>query len=214
MEVYNTVVRFYQEGGAFMHPILAVLALGLAIALERYIYLTRAKRGNRRAWDALLPLVQSGRLREAKALAAAGDTALHRVLGYGLARLGETSDRQEIERALEEGLMEVTPRLEKRTHYLATLANIATLLGLLGTIIGLISAFSSISLANPNEKAQLLSSSISVAMNTTAFGLMVGIPLLLVHAFLQSKTNQLIDSLEMAVVKVLNNVADRPRSAV
>src|SRR5690606_6563785 len=122
MEVYNTVVRFYQEGGPFMHPILAVMALGLAIALERYIYLSRAKRQNRRAWDALLPLVQSGRLREAKALADRNDTALHQIVGYGLARMSETDNRQEIEMAMEEGLMEVTPRLEKRTHYLATLA--------------------------------------------------------------------------------------------
>ena len=81
---------------------------------------------------------------------------------------------------MEESLMEVLPRLEKRTHYLATLANIATLLGLLGTIIGLISAFTAVSNANPTEKADLLSSRISVAMNTTAFGLMVAIPLLLV----------------------------------
>ena len=87
-------------------------------------------------------------------------------------------------KAMEESLMEVMPRLEKRTHYLATFANLATLLGLLGTIIGLIRAFTAVSAANPAEKADLLSASISVAMNTTAFGLMVAIPLLLIHAVL------------------------------
>jgi biopolymer transport protein ExbB/TolQ len=106
-------------------------------------------------------------------------------------------------------MMEVLPRLEKRTHYLATLANIATLLGLLGTIIGLIRAFTAVSNANPADKADLLSASISVAMNTTAFGLMVAIPLLLTHALLQTKTNQLVDSLEMASVKFLNAVTER-----
>ncbi len=100
--------------------------------------------------------------------------------------------------------MEVVPRLEKRTHYLATFANIATLLGLLGTIIGLIKAFTAVSHADPAEKADLLSASISVAMNTTAFGLMVAIPLLLVYTVLQSKTTTLVDSLEMASVKFLN----------
>ena len=105
--------------------------------------------------------------------------------------------------------MEVMPRLEKRTHYLATLANIATLLGLLGTIIGLIRAFTAVSTANPADKADLLSASISVAMNTTAFGLMVAIPLLLSHALLQTKTSQLVDSLEMAAVKFLNAVTER-----
>ena len=114
---------------------------------------------------------------------------------------------------MEESMMEVLPRLEKRTHYLATLANIATLLGLLGTIIGLIRAFTAVSNANPADKADLLSASISVAMNTTAFGLMVAIPLLLVHALLQTKTNQLVDSLEMATVKFLNAVTERSLKA-
>lgn len=113
--------------------------------------------------------------------------------------------------------MEVMPRLEKRTQYLATLANIATLLGLLGTIIGLIAAFTAVASADPSQKASLLSQSISVAMNTTAFGLMSAIPLLLLHSILQTKTNEIIDSFEMAGIKVLNLINDgtggRPASA-
>jgi biopolymer transport protein ExbB/TolQ len=105
--------------------------------------------------------------------------------------------------------MEVVPKLEKRTHYLASFANIATLLGLLGTIIGLIQAFQAVSNASPAERADLLSASISVAMNTTAFGLIVAIPLLLVHSVLQSKTTSIVDSLEMAAVKFLNTVVER-----
>jgi biopolymer transport protein ExbB/TolQ len=105
--------------------------------------------------------------------------------------------------------MEVVPRLEKRTPYLASFANIATLLGLLGTIIGLIQAFQAVGAANPAEKADLLSASISVAMNTTAFGLIVAIPLLLLHSVIQSKTTELIDSLEMASVKFLNAITER-----
>jgi biopolymer transport protein ExbB/TolQ len=109
---------------------------------------------------------------------------------------------------MEESLLETLPRIEKRTHYLATFANIATLLGLLGTIIGLIKAFTAVAAANPAEKADMLSASISVAMNTTAFGLMVAIPLLLAHTVLQSKTTEIVDSLEMAAVKFLNAVTD------
>jgi biopolymer transport protein ExbB/TolQ len=104
--------------------------------------------------------------------------------------------------------MEVIPRLEKRTHYLATLANIATLLGLLGTIMGLIAAFTAVSNADPADKANLLSSSISVAMNTTAFGLMSAIPLLLIYTVLQTKTTEVVDSLEMASVKFMNTVQE------
>jgi biopolymer transport protein ExbB/TolQ len=129
---------------------------------------------------------------------------------YGLNRVRSARRREDVEAAMEESLMEVMPRLEKRTHYLATFANIATLLGLLGTIIGLINAFTAVSNANPAEKADLLSASISVAMNTTAFGLMVAIPLLLVHTLLQTKTTEIVDSLEMASVKFLNSITEKP----
>ena len=105
---------------------------------------------------------------------------------------------------MEEGLLEILPNIERRTPYLATFANIATLLGLLGTIIGLIAAFTAVANADPAEKATLLSQSISIAMNTPAFGLMVAIPLLLVHSLLQSKTAAIVESLEIAVVKFLN----------
>ena len=101
-------------------------------------------------------------------------------------------------------MMEIIPQLEKRTPYVALASSIATLLGLLGTIMGLIEAFTAVANANPAEKADLLSASISVAMNTTAFGLMVAIPLLITSTILSAKTGEIIDSLEMASVKALN----------
>jgi biopolymer transport protein ExbB len=116
--------------------------------------------------------------------------------------------RDDIEIAMEESMMEIVPQLEKRTPYVALGANVATLLGLLGTIMGLIQAFTAVANANPAEKADLLSASISVAMNTTAFGLMVAIPLLVTHTVLTSKTGQIVDSLEMATVKVLNVISN------
>jgi biopolymer transport protein ExbB len=112
---------------------------------------------------------------------------------------------------MEEGMVEVIPQLEKRTPYVALASNIATLLGLLGTIMGLIQAFTAVANANPAEKADLLSASISVAMNTTAFGLMAGIPLLIIHAILTTKTNEIVDGLEMASVKALNVISSRAR---
>jgi biopolymer transport protein ExbB len=115
---------------------------------------------------------------------------------------------------MEESMMEIVPRLEKRTGYVALSSSIATLLGLLGTIMGLISAFTAVANANPAEKADLLSASISVAMNTTAFGLMVAIPLLVTHAILTSKTGDIVDSLEMATVKALNVFSKRAKRMV
>src|SRR5580765_4980306 len=110
--------------------------------------------------------------------------------------------------------MDVVPRLEKRTHSLATFANLARLLGLLDTVVGLIRAFAAVACVNPAGKANLLSASVSVAMNCTAFGLMTAVPSLVIHAVLQTKTTELVDSLEMASVKFLNAVTERSPAAV
>jgi len=206
----DTILRFFQEGGLFMYPISVVLVIGLAIAIERFIYLSSAKRSNRNAFDlGMLPMLRKRDYKSALKFANDSETPIAAIMGSGLSRLLNDSHRDEIEFAMEEGLMETLPRLEKRTQYLATLANVSTLLGLLGTIIGLIAAFTAVANADPAEKASLLSQSISVAMNTTAFGLMSAIPLLLAHAVLQTKTNEIVDSFEMAGVKLLNMISDQ-----
>lgn len=208
MDIYDVIVRFFQSGGPFMYPIAIVLVIGLAIALERWLVLSSARMRNRKAFNKSMehllkrdyaPLVEVGR--DSK-------VPMYRIVAAGISRFSNSRRRADIESAMEEGVMEALPRLEKRTQYLATLANVATLLGLLGTIVGLIAAFSAVADAAPTEKASLLSSSISVAMNTTAFGLISAIPLLLLHAVLQTKTTEIVDSFEMASVKVLNVLAD------
>lgn len=205
----DTIVRFFQEGGPFMYPIAVVLALGLAIAVERFVYLSGVRRRNRIAFErGILPLLQKRDYQRAMKAASNSNSAIAAIMSAGIGRLLSNSRREDIEYAMEEGLMEVLPRLEKRTQYLATLANIATLLGLLGTIIGLIAAFTAVAAADPSQKASLLSGSISVAMNTTAFGLMSAIPLLMFHAVLQTRTNEIVDSFEMAGVKLLNIISD------
>ncbi|MDZ7750041.1 MAG: MotA/TolQ/ExbB proton channel family protein [Halofilum sp. (in: g-proteobacteria)] len=204
----DPIVRFFQTGGAFMYPIVAVLALGIAIAIERYITLTRARRTSQKNWEEIRPMLEHGQFDEVYEFTGDADTHVNRLINLGLGRRASARRRDDIEIAMEEGMMEIIPQLEKRTHYLALFANIATLLGLLGTIMGLIEAFTAVSAANPAEKADLLSASISVAMNTTAFGLMAGIPLLLLHAYLSTKTSDLVDSLEMASVKTLNLITE------
>ena len=212
MDMYSTIVRFFQDGGTFMYPIAIVLVCGLAIAIERYLFLTAAKVSNRRAFDQLMPPLKKRDFTTVVKLANKSTAPMGRIIGAGIARMGQSRRRDDIEYAMEEGVMEALPRLEKRTAYLATLANIATLLGLLGTIIGLIAAFTAVANADPAEKASLLSQSISVAMNTTAFGLISAIPLLLCHALLLTKTTEIVDSLEMAGVKVLNLLSDNSSS--
>jgi biopolymer transport protein ExbB/TolQ len=214
MEPYDTVIRFFQSGGPFMYPIALVLVIGLAIAAERWIVLSSSRIRNRKAFNDAMSHLQK---KEYARLIKSGQDSkvpMARIVAAGLARFGSSRRRDDVESAMEEGVMEALPVLEKRTQYLATLANVATLLGLLGTIIGLIAAFSAVADAAPTEKASLLSSSISVAMNTTAFGLISAIPLLLLHAVLQTKTMEIVDSFEMASVKVMNVLAASEASAL
>lgn len=202
--MYASIVNFFNDGGTFMYPIMLVLALGLAISIERYLYLTVVRANNRRSLHQVLNILQSGDMQKAYSVVSKSNTAVNKMLYQGLMRYKTSKSREDIESAMEESMLEVIPRLEKRTHYLATFANIATLLGLLGTIIGLIKAFTAVAQVDPALKAEILSTSISVAMNTTAFGLIVAIPLLLIYAVLQTKTTELTDSLEMATVKFAN----------
>lgn len=213
MSFFYTIVEFFVTGGPFMMPILIVFAIGAAIAVERFVTLARMRANNRSAWSKMQPLLMEGRFEEARELASEDDSKISQLLGMGLARQGAVRRREDIEIAMEEGMMEIIPQLEKRTPYVALFASIATLLGLLGTIMGLIEAFTAVANANPAEKADLLSASISVAMNTTAFGLMVAIPLMITNQVLTAKTGEIIDSLEMASVKALNVFSSRARRA-
>jgi biopolymer transport protein ExbB len=209
MEFYHFVVNFFREGGFFLYPLAAIFVVGVAIAIERFIYLTIETTNNRRLWGQVVPLINNGNFKQVVAITSKSKAAIATVLNYGIARLASARRRDDVEKAMDESLLEIIPRMEKRTHYLSALANIGMLTGLLGTVIGLISAFASIAQANPAEKASLLAASISVAMNNTASGLICAITLLLSHMFLEAKTTKLIDSLEIAAVKFLNSVVER-----
>jgi len=186
MNAFNTVVKFFQDSGMFIYPSILIMALGLAVAIERFIFLNRARTDNRRMWDQMLPLLQNGKFDKAQAVAGNGDVAIGKIVTYGLERLRTPHRREDIDAAMEEGMMEIT------------------LVGLLGTIIGLIKAFTAVANVNPAEKAELLAASISIAMNNTAFALMVAIPFLLIHAFLQARATEIVDSLEAAKISFLN----------
>ncbi|AQT61199.1 MotA/TolQ/ExbB proton channel family protein [Cellvibrio sp. PSBB023] len=202
------LVKFFQAGGSFMYPILFVMAIALAIAADRLFYLSKMSRATNKLWTLIVPMLKANDFVRAERAIGESKSPLALVLSYGFARAKPAVKREVVESAMEEGVMEVVPLLEERTHYLATLANVATLLGLLGTIIGLIDAFAVVAEADPAEKADLLSGSISVAMNTTAFGLIVAIPLLLIHSYLATRTSKLIDTIEMAAVKCSNLMVD------
>lgn len=208
MSVIENIVGFFQTGGTFMYPILIIFSFGAAICIERYIKLSGVGSKNKKVWDKVHPLISSGDFEGARESISEDKSAIADLLNMGLSRQGSVRRRDDIEIAMEESMMEIIPTLEKRTPFIALFANICTLLGLLGTIMGLIEAFTAVANADPAEKADMLSASISVAMNTTAFGLMAAIPLLIIHATITSKTVEIVDSLEMASVKTLNLIAE------
>jgi len=214
MDFIYSIVGFFVTGGPFMYPILLVFAVGTAIAIERFITLTTVTAKNQSAWSKVQPALMNGDFDQAREMTTNDDSTISQLLGMGLARQGAVRRREDIEIAMEEGMMEIIPQLEKRTPYVGLASSIATLLGLLGTIMGLIQAFTAVANANPAEKADLLSASISVAMNTTAFGLMVAIPLLVTSLVLTSKAGAIIDSLEMASVKALNVISAKTQRQI
>ncbi|MEN8168991.1 MAG: MotA/TolQ/ExbB proton channel family protein [Pseudomonadota bacterium] len=211
MGFIDTIVAFFSDGGFWMYPILVVFGIGMAIGSERFFKLSIVEAANRKVWDKLHPILLDGDFDAAREMTADDNSAVSQLLEAGLERQGTVRRREDIEIAMEEGMMEIIPQLEKRISYIALYANLATLLGLLGTIIGLIAAFEAVANANPAEKADLLSASISTAMNTTAFGLIAAIPLLITHSFLNSKAGAIVDSLEMASVKTLNIIAGKAK---
>jgi biopolymer transport protein ExbB len=200
----QSIVNFFVGGGYWMYPILLVGAAGVAITVERFFTLNRVESANRRKWDELQPLLSQGDFKQAREITANDNSTVSQLLQASLALQGSGRHREEYEVAMEEEMMAIVPQLEKRIAYTALYANMATLLGLLGTVMGLISAFDAVANAAPAEKSNLLSASIAEAMNCTSFGLMVAIPMLLVNLFLSTKSKRIIDSLEIISLKALN----------
>lgn len=211
MEAFSTVINFFQSGGIFMYPILVVLSLGTAIIIDRMIYLSKAKVSNQVLWSKVKTAMANGRLKEAIQHCQVSKAPLYRLLKRGLEKIQGSWSQDELRSSIEEVILEEVPALERRTQYLPILANVATLLGLLGTIIGLIQAFSAVAAVDPSQKAALLSQGISVAMNTTAFGLIVAIPLILFYSFILSRTHKIIEGIDEVTAKFLNLTATLQR---
>lgn len=207
MEVISILVNFFQNGGVFMYPILITLAIGTAIIIERLVYLSKAKVTDKTFWPKIKSAVQGGRPKEAAQVCRTSKAPLCVVLKAGVDKLQGEWSHDELKQSMEEAILEEVPALERRTQYLPTLANVSTLLGLLGTIIGLIQAFSAVSAVDPSQKAAMLASGISLAMVTTAFGLISAIPLILCYSFLNSKTHKIIEGIDEISTKFLNLTA-------
>ncbi len=189
------------HGGPVMYLILLALVAGLAITIERWVYISMRNRIDTTTFVAkIAELIQNGKVQTAAEYCRKSKAALPRIVLAGL----ENYDRspREIQNALEVAALTEIPKLERRTGYLSMIANVATLLGLLGTIFGLIQSFQAVAQAEASQKAALLSAGISMAMNTTAFGLLVAIPCLIFYSVLQERTNSIVDEINESVARI------------
>lgn len=197
-------------GWAFMWALLVALIFMIAIAIERaYYIMVRSNINAPRFMAEIRKLVKAGDYKKALSLCnSARNKALAQVVMAGLKKVSEseTIDFRSIQNSVDEGTLEVIPKLQERTGYLAMIANVATLLGLMGTIYGLIGAFRSVSAPgiDATEKSRMLAAGISVAMNTTLTGLSIAVPAILIYTFLHNKTVKIIDEIDEHTVKLIN----------
>lgn len=197
------LITDFAHGGEFMWIILIVLAFSVAIMLERVWFVIFRSSINTKTFIAELEkLIQSRNMERAIALCNTSNAALARVLREVLKNHSGTGRDMQV--AADAKALEVIPELEKRTSYLDMLSQIATLLGLLGTIAGLMMAFESLKVAAPNEAAQRLADGISMAMLTTMFGLTAAVPTILVASIIKGKTKKIIADIDQHTVKITN----------
>jgi len=200
----GAIAEAFRDGGVWMYLILVMSIFAIGIIIERFIFLFFKYNINATAFMAQIQkLVMAGNVdRAIKLCNAAPSAALPKVVKAGLTRAnkGEVA----IQNAIEEATLEVVPMITRRTPALLAIANVATLLGLLGTIIGLIEAFASLENAAPEDRQRLLAGGIALAMNTTAFGLIVAIPTMLGHLFLSGISKKIVDEVDQYSVKLEN----------
>ena len=208
------IVRAFNEGGFFIWPILVCAVFALAIAAERLYYiLVRANINGTAFFAQIQKLIMANNIdRAIKLCNAEPNAALPKVLKSGLTRANRGD--VEIQNAVDESVLEAFPQLSKRTPYLAMLANVATLTGLLGTISGLIQAFEAVAHASAETKQTLLASGISVAMFTTMSGLIVAVPTIILTSIITNKTTKIMDEVELYATKTVNLLGARRRGTL
>lgn len=209
----DAIAKAMSEGGIWMYIILATSIIGLGIMIERFVMLFFKYNINANAFMAQIQkLVMANSIDKAiKLCNAAPSAALARVIKAGLTRANKGAE--EIQNAVEEATLEVIPYIQRRTGALQAIANIATLMGLLGTIIGMIGAFASLESVSPDKRQEALGRNISLAMHTTAFGLIVAIPCMLAHVVLSGITKKIIDEIDLYSVKLENLLISRHKSS-
>ena len=201
-----TLAHHFEEGGWGMYPILVWQIIAIGIIIERAIYLYRSSINKDVFLATMQKCILAGDVARAIKLCSAANAPLARIVKAGLMKVNRPDS--EVQAAMDEAALRELPKIEHRTGYLALLANLAMLSGLLGTVTGLIAAFGAVAGADPSTRATALAAGISEAMNCTAFGLFAAIIALIGFAVLNGKTQQLLDDINGATVQVMNLVVN------
>ena len=197
----------FNEGGPFMWVILVVLAIACAIVIERIIfYFILCNVNGARLVADVAKALNSDKVDEAKKIAGSRKAPVNNLFQVALDRFGQGMSVDDIQEGVDEAAIKELPKMSQRLNYLSLFANIATLLGLLGTIAGLQVSFTSLAAVEAAKKATMLAQGISQAMNTTAFGLIVAVPCMILYTILFNKQQALTKDLDEAVVKLLNYI--------
>jgi len=203
------LIQAFQTGGTWMIPIALSLAISVAFTIERFVrlYLQYNADGASFMFEVQKYILANDLDGAIRLCNGAGRAALPKVVKAGLQRASR--DEQQIQNAIDAASLEVIPKLERRLPYLALIANIATLLGLLGTISGLIKSFAAVAMADPAQRQAILASGIAEAMNATAFGLVTEIFTMIAHSVLSNKATRILEEIDEFGVKLLDLLSAR-----
>ena len=190
MNFISNAAAFYREGGMFMHAVLVLAVFIITIVAERMIVISRAASINgRRFADDLVSRASRGDLQGARNLSTQSNVPVARI-AQAMLQVGP-ADEEALHAAADDAATLCLPDLSKRIPHLAVLANSATLIGLLGTITGLITAIAGVGVADASQRSAYLTAGISEALHTTAFGLMIAIPTLMIQGWLNSRVESI-----------------------
>ena len=210
----GSLIRFCIQNFTHVAPILISGAVAAIIMIERYVALTKSypMAGLDGFFERLRMLVMKDQINEAIALCERyRGKPVARIVREGLMRAHQPENL--IQNGIEIVASESAERIQSRTAFLGTIANVATLFGLLGTIIGLVQSFQAVGSANAQQRSALLAQGISTAMNATMLGLGVAIPCMIAYAYLMSRTNKLVAEVEQSALLTIDILQQRYFSA-
>ncbi len=224
MTFFESLGRFFKDGGFFMYPITFLLAFGAAVVVERfYVLFKKFNLDGSKYYN----FVEQKLLEKEidAAIKGSPDVPLSNIIRFGLEMLKKIDNNNIFQEnklikgerrfsiIFEKNIQEISslefPKIDRRLNLLPTIANLSTLLGLLGTLQGLIKSFTAVSGLDPAQRAQILAKGISVAMNTTAYGLFVAVFVLFMYAILNNRAERLKDMTEYYILKFINFVTMR-----